>query len=98
MDAATQKLTSPDLSHAGLRNLGQVYYNLSKAELYEHTIKRGEGFISKACALMCDTGKTTGRSPNIAEPTPTPVKPDSQIGVSMMRLSPNSFSSPWVTL
>src|SRR5688500_20392466 len=67
MDAAT--LTMPtttdavDLSHAGLRDLGQVYYNLSKAELYEHTINRGEGFISNAGALMCDTGKTTGRSP-----------------------------------
>jgi phosphoenolpyruvate carboxykinase (ATP) len=65
MDAATQTLstTTPDLTHAGLRNIGKVYYNLSRAELYEHTVKRGEGFISNAGALMCDTGKTTGRSP-----------------------------------
>ena len=65
MDAATQTLTAttPDLSHAGLRDIGQVYYNLSRAELYEHTVKRGEGYISNAGALMCDTGKTTGRSP-----------------------------------
>ena len=34
----------------------------------------------------------------MAAPTPTPVKPDSQIGVSMMRLSPNFLRSPWVTL
>jgi len=41
---------------------------------------------------------TTGRSPSMAAPTPTPVKPDSQMGVSMMRFSPNSLRSPWVTL
>jgi phosphoenolpyruvate carboxykinase (ATP) len=65
MDAATQTLasTAPDLTHAGLRNIGQVYYNLSRAELYEHTLRRGEGFLSDHGALMCDTGKTTGRSP-----------------------------------
>ena len=40
----------------------------------------------------------TGLNPSIAEPTPTPVKPDSQIGVSMMRFSPNSLRSPCVTL
>ena len=41
---------------------------------------------------------TTGRSPSIAAPTPMPVKPDSAIGVSMMRCSPNSLSRPCVTL
>ena len=40
----------------------------------------------------------TGRSPSMAAPIPTPVNPDSQIGVSTMRLSPNSLRSPWVTL
>jgi phosphoenolpyruvate carboxykinase (ATP) len=65
MDAATltAPTTTPDLSAHGLGTLGQVYYNLSKAELYEHAVKRGEGLISSGGALMCDTGKTTGRSP-----------------------------------
>ena len=34
----------------------------------------------------------------MAAPMPTPVKPDSAIGVSTMRRGPNSFSSPCVTL
>ncbi|MCA9874089.1 MAG: phosphoenolpyruvate carboxykinase (ATP) [Anaerolineales bacterium] len=54
---------APDLSVHGFRNLGEVYYNLSRAALYEHTLNRGEGFLSSHGALMCDTGKTTGRMP-----------------------------------
>ena len=37
---------------------------------------------------------TTGRRPSMAAPTPTPEKPDSQIGVSTMRFSPNSLRRP----
>src|SRR5580692_7784211 len=41
---------------------------------------------------------TTGRSPVIAAPTPTPVKPASEIGVSITRLAPNSSTRPESTL
>src|SRR3954451_12876837 len=41
---------------------------------------------------------TTGRSPVIAAPTPTPTIVFSEIGVSRTRFSPKSSSSPWVTL
>ena len=41
---------------------------------------------------------TTGRRPVIAAPIPTPVNPDSQIGVSTTRRGPNSLRSPCVTL
>src|ERR1700674_129155 len=41
---------------------------------------------------------TTGRSPVIAAPTPTPVKPASEIGVSITREGPNSSTSPDKTL
>ena len=41
---------------------------------------------------------TTGRSPVIAAPTPTPTIVFSEIGVSRTRLSPNSSSRPCVTL
>ena len=40
----------------------------------------------------------TGRRPTIAAPTPMPTIVFSEIGVSRTRLSPNSSSSPWVTL
>src|SRR5207302_8899389 len=41
---------------------------------------------------------TTGRSPVIAAPTPIPVKPGSEIGVSMTRSLPNSSTNPDRTL
>src|SRR5712671_1787632 len=41
---------------------------------------------------------TTGRSPVIAAPTPMPVNPASEIGVSITRSAPNSSTSPDNTL
>src|SRR5437899_5827769 len=41
---------------------------------------------------------TTGRRPVIAAPTPIPVKPASEIGVSSTRSAPNSSTSPESTL
>src|SRR5882724_7678330 len=41
---------------------------------------------------------TTGRKPVIAAPTPIPVKPASEIGVSRTRSDPNSSTSPESTL
>src|SRR3954470_7588412 len=41
---------------------------------------------------------TTGRRPVIAAPTPRPVKPGSEIGVSTTRCVPNSSTSPLSTL
>ena len=40
----------------------------------------------------------TGRRPTIAAPTPTPAKPSSVIGVSTIRIGPNSSSRPRLTL
>src|SRR6185295_4309135 len=41
---------------------------------------------------------TIGRRPAIAAPTPMPLKPASEIGVSMMRSFPNSSTRPVSTL
>ena len=41
---------------------------------------------------------TTGRRPAMADPTPMPTMVFSEIGVSRTRSSPNSSSSPAVTL
>src|SRR5437588_8125676 len=41
---------------------------------------------------------TTGRKPVMAAPTPIPVKPASEIGVSRTRSAPNSSTSPDSTL
>lgn len=51
------------LDELGISNAKGVLWNLSKAELVEEAIKNGEGVLADNGALMCDTGKFTGRSP-----------------------------------
>ncbi len=52
------------LEEFGLHNLKNVYWNLPQAILIEEIIKRGEGNIAKSGAVIVNTGKHTGRSPN----------------------------------
>ncbi|SEG13274.1 phosphoenolpyruvate carboxykinase (ATP) [Algoriphagus boritolerans] len=42
---------------------GKVFTNLTPAELVEHALSRREAFLTATGALMADTGKFTGRSP-----------------------------------
>lgn len=52
------------LSYLGIQEESRIYYNLSRAELIEHSIKSGEGSLSNDGALVVKTGVYTGRSPN----------------------------------
>lgn len=52
-----------DLIGLGLTNVKGVLWNLNRAELTMEAIKNGEGVLTNTGALMCDTGKFTGRSP-----------------------------------
>ena len=57
--------TSGDVLHKlGLRNLGNVYWNLSSPALYEEVVRRREGWVSHLGPLVVHTGHHTGRSPN----------------------------------
>lgn len=51
------------LEATGLSANGTVHWNLSIPELYEHTLRRGEGEITSTGALAVSTGEFTGRSP-----------------------------------
>ncbi len=51
------------LDELGLKNIGEVYYNLSYDELHEHEVNNQECKISTSGTAMCDTGIFTGRSP-----------------------------------
>ncbi len=47
----------------GLVPGGDVHWNLSAPELYEHVLRRGEGRLAEGGALVVSTGRFTGRSP-----------------------------------
>jgi phosphoenolpyruvate carboxykinase (ATP) len=51
------------LQPLGFTQTGNVYLNLTPAELVEHALRNGEGTLTDNGALMADTGKFTGRSP-----------------------------------
>lgn len=55
--------SSIGLDRVGINKPGEVYWNLTPPELYEHAIRAGEGVIAACGALACLTGPHTGRSP-----------------------------------
>jgi len=55
--------TPNGLDKLGLKDIGDVYYNLSYDELQAHEVEAGECQISTTGTAMCDTGIFTGRSP-----------------------------------
>ena len=52
------------LEACGLATSGKVFWNLSAPELVEKSLALGESVLSSSGALMCDTGKFTGRAPD----------------------------------
>jgi phosphoenolpyruvate carboxykinase (ATP) len=59
---AGRKTLARDLELAGLKGLGQVHRNLSRAKLVEEAILRGEGMLATDGPLVVKTGIHTGRS------------------------------------
>ena len=47
----------------GLNNLGDIFWNLTPAELVEDTILNGQGMLTDTGAIAIETGEFTGRSP-----------------------------------
>ena len=48
----------------GILSPKAIYRNLSPAALVEHALERKEGKLNNTGALVINTGKYTGRSPN----------------------------------
>ena len=55
--------SSVGLDRHGIVDAGDVFWNLSPAELYEHAIRDGEGAIAANGAFVSRTGRHTGRAP-----------------------------------
>src|SRR5215470_11031232 len=56
--------SSYGLENHGLRDLGNVYWNLSTPALYEAAVRNREAMVAHLGPLVCRTGTHTGRSPN----------------------------------
>jgi phosphoenolpyruvate carboxykinase (ATP) len=53
-----------NLEYLGIIRPSAIYHNLEPALLVEHALRRNEGTLSKTGALVVNTGKYTGRSPD----------------------------------
>jgi phosphoenolpyruvate carboxykinase (ATP) len=53
-----------DLNLNAFHNLRTIYWNLYPPDLVEHIVRRKEGILAHRGALVVNTGKYTGRSPN----------------------------------
>ncbi|HEX8330073.1 MAG TPA: phosphoenolpyruvate carboxykinase (ATP) [Hymenobacter sp.] len=63
-EASNLANSSPNrLQPLGFDKTSTVHLNLTPAELIEHALRNGEGYLTDTGALMADTGKFTGRSP-----------------------------------
>lgn len=63
MEEIGKKSSKSGLQAIGIHKVAKAYWNLSPAELVEQALVRKEGMLAANGALMCDTGKFTGRSP-----------------------------------
>lgn len=52
------------LNEQGIKNINNIYYNLSTPALYEQAIRRREASVADNGPLVVRTGQHTGRSPN----------------------------------
>jgi len=52
------------LEAAGLANIGEINYNLTAADLYEHAVQYGEGMLTEHGALSVNSVPYTGRRAN----------------------------------
>lgn len=63
MKESGKKNPAFDLLSIGLQGNGHIYWNLTPAELVEHTIRLGLGDMADSGALVVDTGTFRGRAP-----------------------------------
>ena len=63
MQRSHQQARASWLAKMALAHVEEVHWQLSPAALIEEAIRQKEGVLSQEGALLCDTGRFTGRSP-----------------------------------
>jgi len=59
-----QTMDQLELEKHGIKNVSNIYRNLTTPVLYEHAIRREEGHLSHLGPFVVSTGQHTGRAPN----------------------------------
>ena len=63
MATTTNRRGSVALDAHGLAPSGEAHWNLTTAELYEHTLRADAGTLAAGGSLVVNTAPNTGRSP-----------------------------------
>lgn len=63
MNSQGQISKKSTLENSGIKQCKNAFYNLTPAELIEHSILKKEGRLTDTGSLMVDTGEFTGRAP-----------------------------------
>ena len=79
------------LSDQGITDLGQVYYNLIEPDLIKQSLCRDEGDLGQGGAILVETGKFTGRSPQDKHVVRTPSVEDTMWWENNRAMSPEGF-------
>ena len=58
-------MINDELEKLGLKDIKEIYHNISYDELFNHEIKNQEGRVSANGTFMVDTGIFTGRKISI---------------------------------
>ena len=89
----TQGRVNPQqtLDNQGITGLGEVYYNLIEPDLIKQSLRRDEGDLGIGGAVLVETGKFTGRSPQDKHIVRTPLVDDTIWWENNRPMSPEGF-------
>ena len=89
----TATTTETGLEAHGISPRGRVIHNPTTAQLYTHALASGDGRLAHGGALVVDTGRFTGRSPQDKFVVDEPARGTGSGGATSTTRSPSSIST-----